>query len=261
MDELYQHFRDDEKLFIDHVKDWVQQVEFQYSPYLTPFLDPREQYIVESIIGQHNEVKAEAYGGYEAAERKRLFLSPSYFEPSQDDYKIKITEIRYPKKFAELSHGKILGTLMGTGVKREMLGDIITDGEDWQFFADEAIMQFLLPSLTKIGNITIQLEEIVYTDILVPKDTWDERNEIVSSLRLDVILASVFHISRQKSKELISSNKVKVNWNETDRPDIVLGIHDVVSIRGYGRIRIEAIEGKTKKEKMRLRLGVLDRNR
>ncbi|GEK89880.1 RNA-binding protein YlmH, contains S4-like domain [Alkalibacterium putridalgicola] len=261
MEDLYQHFREDEKYFIDQVLDWVQQVEFQYSPYLSPFLDPREQYIVESIIGQHSEVKAEAFGGYEAAERKRLFLSPSYFEPSQDDFEITITEIRYPKKFAHLSHGKILGTLMGTGIKREMIGDIITDGEDWQFFADAAIMQYLLTSVTKIGNITIQLEEVPYTDILLPKDSWDERYEIVSSLRLDVVLANVFHISRQKSKELISSGKVKVNWNETERPDVVLGIHDVLSIRGYGRIRIEAIEGKTKKEKIRLKLGVLDRNR
>jgi RNA-binding protein YlmH len=261
MEDLYQHFREDEKYFIDQVLDWVQQVEFQYSPYLSPFLDPREQYIVESIIGQHSEVKAEAFGGYEAAERKRLFLSPSYFEPSQDDFEITITEIRYPKKFADLSHGKILGTLMGTGIKREMIGDIITDGEDWQFFADAAIMQYLLTSVTKIGNITIQLEEVPYTDILLPKDSWDERYEIVSSLRLDVVLANVFHISRQKSKELISSGKVKVNWNETERPDVVLGIHDVLSIRGYGRIRIEAIEGKTKKEKIRLKLGVLDRNR
>ena len=261
MEELYQHFREDEKYFIDQVMDWVQQVEFQYSPYLTPFLDPREQYIVEAIIGQHSEVKAEAFGGYETAERKRLFLSPSYFDSKQEDYEIKITEIRYPKKFAELSHGKILGTLMGTGIKREMIGDIISDGEDWQFFADASIMQYLLTSLTKIGNITVQLEEVPYTAILMPKDSWDERLEIVSSLRLDVVLASVFNVSRQKSKELISSNKVKVNWNETERPDIILDIHDVVSIRGYGRIRIEAIEGKTKKEKIRLKLGVLDRNR
>lgn len=260
MENIYQHFRDDEKIFIDHVLDWVQQVEFQYSPYLTPFLDPREQYIVDSIIGQHSEVKAEAFGGYEAAERKRLFLSPSYFEPGQEDFQIKIAELRYPKKFADLSHGKILGTLMGAGIKREMIGDIISDGDDWQFFADESIMQFLLTTLTKVGNITTQLEEIPYTEILLPKDAWEERSETVSSLRLDVILANVFHISRQKAKELISSNKVKVNWNETERPDIVLGIHDVLSIRGYGRLRIEAIEGKTKKEKIRLKLGVLDRN-
>ncbi|GEK91536.1 YlmH family RNA-binding protein [Alkalibacterium kapii] len=261
MEEIYQHFREEEKVFIDKVIDWIHKVEFQYSPYLTPFLNPREQYIVESMIGRHNDIKWESFGGYEAAERKRLFLSPSYFEPAQDDFEIKTAEIRYPKKFAELSHGKILGSLLGSGLKREMIGDIITDGEDWQFFIDQTIMEYLYSSLSKIGNITVKLEEIPYTDILLPKDTWDEQTLIVSSLRLDVVLASVFNFSRQKSKELISSNNVKINWVDVMRPDIVLGIHDIVSIRKYGRIRINAMEGKTKKEKIRLKLGILDRNR
>lgn len=261
MDNLYQHFRDEERPFIDQVLDWSHQVENQYTPYLTPFLDPREQYIVESVIGQFEDIVINSFGGYEAAERKRLYLSPSYFEPSQDDFEIKVAEIRYPKKFAELSHGQILGTLMGSGIKRETIGDIITDSDRWQFFAEEAILLFLLPSIVKVGKISIQLEEVDYTDIVLPKDAWEERDEIVSSLRLDTVLSAVFNISRQKSKELISSNKVKINWNETDRPDTVLSIFDVVSIRGYGRLRIQSIEGKTKKEKIRLRMGVLDRNK
>lgn len=261
MENIYQHFREEEKQFIDQILDWLHKVEMQYTPYLTPFLDPREQYIVESVIGQFDEVELNGYGGYEAAERKRLFLSPAYFEPEQKDYDIKIAEIRYPKKFADLSHGKILGTLMGSGIERNTIGDIVTDGERWQFFADGAIMDFLSSSMDKVGNISIQLEEIAYTEIIMPKDSWEDKDEIVSSLRLDVVLASAFNISRQKSKELISSRKVKVNWNETERPDIVLGIYDVVSIRGYGRIRLQSIEGKTKKEKIRLSLGVLDRNR
>ena len=260
MDNLYQHFRENERPFIEQVLDWAHQVENQYTPYLTPFLDPREQYIVESVMGQFDDIVMNSFGGYEAAERKRLYLSPSYFEPSQDDFQIRVAEIRYPKKFAELSHGQILGTLMGSGIKRETIGDIITDSERWQFFAEEAILLYLMSSIDKVGKISIQLEEVDYTDIILPKDTWEERDEIVSSLRLDTVLAAVFNISRQKSKEIISSNKVKVNWNEMDRPDTLLSIYDVVSIRGYGRLRIQSIEGKTKKEKIRLRMGVLDRN-
>lgn len=260
MESVYQHFREDEKQFIDQVSDWLRQVEMQYTPYLSPFLDPRQQFIVESIAGQYEDIKISAYGGYEAAERRRLYLSPSYFDPDQNDFDIRIAEIRYPKKFADLSHGKILGTLMGAGIDRSTIGDIISDGDRWQFFADGSIMDFLMSSIDKIGKITIQLEEISYTELILPKDSWEDRDEIVSSLRLDVVLAGAFNISRQKSKELIASGKVKINWNETDRPDTVLGIYDVVSIRGYGRLRLQSIEGKTKKEKIRLSLGVLDRN-
>ena len=36
---IYQHFRENEQGFIDQVIDWVAQVENQYVPYLSHFLD------------------------------------------------------------------------------------------------------------------------------------------------------------------------------------------------------------------------------
>ncbi|WP_225744326.1 RNA-binding protein [Marinilactibacillus sp. Marseille-P9653] len=260
MDNVYQHFRKDEQNFIDTVMDWTNQVEEQYTPYLTPFLDPRQQYIVESVVGQSTEISLHYFGGYEDAERKRLFLSPPYFEPEQQDYNITICEINYPTKFATLSHGSILGTLTGAGINRETLGDIITDGETWQFFMDQPMLPYLLSQIESIGKIKVHLEEKSYTEIILPRDKWDSHSVIASSLRIDVVLAAAFNLSRQKSKELISSNKVKVNWNEISRPDISLGISDVISIRGFGRIKLKSIEGKTRKEKIRLELDILDRN-
>ena len=47
---VYQHFRKDEHPFIDTVGDWLEQVEMQYAPYLTDFLDPRQAYILEALI-------------------------------------------------------------------------------------------------------------------------------------------------------------------------------------------------------------------
>lgn len=260
MDNVYQHFRKDEQLFIDSVYDWVRQVEEQYTPYLTPFLDPRQQFMVESVAGQNSEIVLHSFGGYEAAERRRIFLAPAYYEPAQEDFKVSICEISYPVKFADLSHGNILGSLIGAGISRDTLGDIVTDGLNWQCFVDETIMPFLISQIDSIGRIKVNFEEKAYTDILVPKDKWESTSVIVSSLRIDVVLANAFNLSRQRSKELIASGKVKVNWNEIDRPDIVLGISDVLSIRGFGRIKLKSIEGKTKKEKIRLELDILDRN-
>lgn len=50
---------------------------------------------------------------------------------------------------------------------------------------------------------------------------------------------------------------MKVNWTETLRPDFMLDLLDIVSIRGFGRIQIQGLEGTTKKKKVRLLLGVL----
>ena len=55
---------------------------------------------------------------------------------------------------------------------------------------------------------------------------------------------------------MIESGKVKVNWTEENRPDFMLEILDIVSIRGYGRLQIQKIEGRTKKDKIKRELGL-----
>lgn len=261
MDNVYQHFRKEEQEFIDSAMDWVRKVEDQYAPYLTPFLDPRQRFILESIAGQSEEVMLHYFGGYEGAERQRVYLAPSYFEPEIADYQVVLVEIHYPVKFAELSHGQILGTLLGAGIKRETLGDIITDGERWQFFVDDPIFSYLLTQIDQVGKAKVRIEQQPFDQRIKSQDKWDSRTQIVSSLRLDVVLAGVFNLSRGKGKELIASGRVKVNWTQTEQPDLELQPHDILSIRGFGRVQVRDIQGRTKKDKMILNIGVLDRNR
>lgn len=254
---VYQHFRPEERPFIDAVGDWLEQVESQYAPYLTNFLDPRQAYILEVLTRENSDLKFMFFGGYEQAERCRCMIYPEYFEPTKDDFEIIMIEIKYPQKFTELSHGKVLGTMMSAGMKRDYFGDIISDGERWQVFLARETSNYIESQITKVGRVTVHLEERPYTEIIVPKDTWSDENATASSLRLDVIISTVYNISRQRSKQLVETGKVKVNWSVNERPDYLLDLLDVISIRGFGRIQVQAIEGKTKKEKIRLRLGVL----
>ncbi len=254
---VYQHFRKDEHPFIDLVSNWLEQVEDQYAPVLTDFLDPRQAFILETLIRQNGELSFSFYGGYESAERRRAIIYPDYYEPTIDEYDICLFEIVYPTKFGQLSHGKILGTVVSTGVKREYFGDIISDGVRWQIFVKADIASYVALQVQKIGSFSVRLEEKKYVDILMPKDDWTLEKLTVSSLRLDNMISSVYNISRQRSKQLIEAGKVKINWTENKRPDFVLDLLDIVSVRRFGRIQIKEFEGKTKKEKYRLLLGVL----
>ena len=254
---VYQHFRPEEHPFVDSVGDWLEQVESQYAPYLTNFLDPRQAYILETLIRDNSELQFSFYGGYEHAERCRCMIYPEYYEPQTDDFELVMIEINYPKKFTELSHGKILGTLMNAGIKRDYFGDIISDGDRWQIFLAKESANYIVGQVTKIGRVTVHLEERPYTDIIIPKDSWVEETTTATSMRLDAIISTVYNISRQRSKQLVEASKVKVNWSVNERPDYLLDLLDVVSVRGFGRIQIQGLEGKTKKEKFRLRLGVL----
>ncbi|MGA3513612.1 RNA-binding protein, partial [Lactiplantibacillus plantarum] len=68
---VYQHFRSEERPFIDTVEDWIEQVNMQYAPVLTEFLDPRQAFILETLVRQESELKFRFFGGYEEAERSR----------------------------------------------------------------------------------------------------------------------------------------------------------------------------------------------
>ena len=254
---IYQHFRKAEAPFIDQVAGWLQEVSDQYRPYLTDFLDPRQQYIVEAIVGEKGEQHYQFDGGYLAAERKRALIYPEYFVPTQEDFDIQLFEIHYPTKFATLSHGKVLGTLVNAGIKREVFGDIMTDGDRWQCFVTASMADYIQTQITQIGRIGVRLEPKDYTELLVPKDAWSLEHTTASSLRIDGLISAVYNISRQRSKELVENGKIKLNWQVFERPDFELGLRDIISVRGFGRIQLREIEGKSKKDKYRLLLGVL----
>ena len=258
---IFQHFRKEEQDFIRKVESWDASSQEQYAPILTPFLDPRQQFIVEAIVGQYDDIIFQFEGGYIAAERKRGMIYPDFYTPTTDEFDVALIEIHYPIKFSSISHGQILGSLVGLGIDRDQLGDIISDGERWQLLVTKQMLSYLKHNFQKVGKISIRIEERDYPDLIIPIDHWSYTTAIVSSLRLDTLIASIFHISRQRSKELVEGNKVKVNWAEEIRPDFMIELLDIISIRGYGRIQIKNIEGRTKKDKIKLEIGLLEKNK
>lgn len=257
---IYQHFREEEQTFIDQVIGWVAQVENQYAPYLTNFLNPRQLFIVQSVIGQYDAVEYKTYGGHDEAEQQRVLIYPPYYEPQDEDFDISIIEINYPTKFAELSHGQIMGTVLGSGISRETLGDIINDGQRWQFFIDEKMKDFIFLNVTQIGRVNVHLEEQPLEQVVEMTDKWEDEEIIVSSLRIDVVLAGALNFSRNRAKTMINDKRIKMNWVEIERPDLVVEEHDIISVRGFGRIQIRQKLGTTRKENIVLAIGLIDRN-
>ena len=78
-----QHFRKEELSFLKQVEEWVEEVRLQYAPVLTNYLDPRQQFIVEAIVGQYDDVRYYFDGGYIDAERKRCMICPNIMSQHQ----------------------------------------------------------------------------------------------------------------------------------------------------------------------------------
>ncbi|PYZ97943.1 RNA-binding protein [Alteribacter lacisalsi] len=252
---IYQHFRKEEHAFVDQAAGWKQQVLDQYSPKLTGFLDPRQQQIALSLTGAGGDVKVAFHGGHPDCERKRALFYPDYYVPEKDDYELVLYEIDYPSKFVKIEHPQVLGALMNLGLKREKFGDIVQEHDRLQFVCAKDIAAFAEMNLLKIGRASVRLAEKPLSHIQIPSVTWTKTMLTVSSMRLDVVAAELFKLSRSKSKAMIEAEQAKVNWKVTTDASLQLMSGDMISLRGKGRAKVFEEDGRTKKDKIKLVAG------
>lgn len=258
MESLFQHFRKEEQPFIEQVAGWIIEVEDRYTPKLTDFLDPRQRFIVQSVVGSA-DVKIASAGLFQDAERERLLLYPSYYEPQPEDFQLVMLELKYPAKFVSLEHPDILGSLMSLGLDRGKYGDIRIENEQVQFAVAAEIQSYLEANFVSAKNVKVHLKQVEGTENFIQvHEEWAEETDTVSSLRLDTVMSSVFKISRQKAAAYIHGGKAKVNWTVQEQPAFELQESDLISVRGLGRVKVLAIEGRTKKDKIRLQIGRLE---
>lgn len=259
MEHLIQHFRKDEQPFIEQVIGWQREVEDRYAPKLTDFLDPRQRFIVESIIKQSDDLNIFSEGVFENAERMRMLIAPSYLAPTEEDFQIVVYTINYPSKFVQLRHPDVLGALLSIGLDRSKFGDIRLNEQTVQFALTNEIADYVRANLTGIGKVKVHVEEVAETTPYLQNDEqWIESSFTVSSMRLDVVLATVANMSRQKAQSLINAGKVKVNWTVKEAVAFELQEGDIISARGFGRVKVIMTEGRTKKDKIRLQVGRLE---
>ena len=252
---IYQHFRPEEREFIDQVVDWKNYVETHYTPKLTDFLDPREQHILKMLIGENGDIRYSLFGGTDGVERKRAYIFPDYLAANENDFQITLFNIDYPAKFVTIEHRQVLGTLMSLGLKRGKIGDILLKDGQIQLVAAKEISDFIKSNVESIGRAGVKFVETDIANALSAAELWVEQDLTVSSLRLDTVISGIYHISRQKSLTLIQHGLVKVNWTVIESPSFACEAGDLISVRGHGRAKIIGIEGKTKKEKWRIIAG------
>lgn len=256
-EQIYQHFRKEEQPLIDQLLDLIRQAQDEYRPVLTHFLDPRQQYIARFLLQAEGPVKMSVHGGFAGAERKRLLFYPAYYEPTLADFELQLLEIDYPAKFVTLSHGKVLGTLANVGLERDVLGDIITDEFSWQVIVQKNISEYLVQQVDRIGKVHVSLRPKELTQLTEVIPAWEKLVISCSSLRIDVIVKAVYGLSRQRVKDMINAKKISLNWLTLERSDLEVGSKDIISVRGYGRIRFEQVLGRSKRDKLRCEVSVI----
>ncbi len=218
---------------------------------LTDFLDESEQSIVKGL--SFSDVKILWFGGFLEAERQRALLLPT--EGIKEDFQIVIFEISYNKRFLTLQHRKILGSLMSLGIERNQIGDIVINEDHAYFACAKQIASYIKLNLTQISGVPISLEEC-HEVVAVTKE-WEYQNVIIPSMRLDVVIAHAFHCSRSEAVLKITEGLVFVNHILCQNVSLQLKPKDLISLRHKGRVYIEEIIGKTRSDRLNVKLGFL----
>jgi len=84
----------------------------------------------------------------------------------------------------------------------------------------------------------------------------DEVRIQCASLRLDLVISHVYHLSRGKAQELFAAHRVYVNGRLCEQGSRELHPEDVVSVRGYGRLWLKEDCGLSRKGKHNLLVAV-----
>ncbi len=217
--------------------------------FYSDFLNTYEQTILYSEIKYGYTL----YGGYEDAERKIACFGDErdMGYPPAPPISIICIEPLSAKFSDQLTHRDFLGSLIGLGIKRETLGDIIIKDNVGYLFCLENISKYIIDNLTKVKHTSVSC---TLCDNL-PQDAFPDpvpKMIIVASLRLDGIISAVYNMSRSKSSALIDGEKVFINGKLTTGNSTPLKEGDTISVRGHGRFRFKEIFGDTRKGRTRI---------
>ena len=216
-------------------------------PQVTDFYDPYERKVAKSVLAGIPEVGTLHMGGYKKAERARLLIYPQFYLMETIQSPIRVLQASGNFKFQPVGHRDFLGSILGTGLKREKIGDILSIDNGCQVVVGAEVADYLLIHWDQVHEVPIQVKEIDEEQLAVEPERIKEIKATVASLRLDAVASAGYWTSRTKMVREIKSERVKVNWKPVTNPAISVEEGDVLSIRGRGRVVIHEVRGTTRK--------------
>ncbi len=279
---LKQFPKQEDKLLISKIIDKLKFVNNKNQVQYTDFLDTYEQSIVIKALSLIGENKYVLDGGYDEAERKVLFMYPDKLkdiflsEDLNEEYNeninqnsnlkenntvinqnIKVISIILPQDLqGTYHHSEYLGGIMKLGIKREKIGDIIVNEAGADILVLDEMADYLklhLQDLTRFQKSEILIKEISELTILPVKK--EEIVILIPQMRLDVIISEILHISRSKADEIISEERVFVNYELKTKNATMLKQGDILTVRGKGKFEIGEVLSQTSKGKLRLQVN------
>lgn len=193
-------------------------------------------------------LKIDTYGILKDSERNIIGFNVY----DNKDFPVVLTKISYNSKFVKLEHKDFLGALMSLGIKREKMGDLILKENNCYVPIYEELYEYIEMNLNHIAKAPCRIEKIDLETQVIPEFNFEEKSIIVSSNRVDSIVASLCNISRNKALDLIDSSKVFVDYDEIKAKNKEVEKESIITIRGYGKFKMEDYIGETQKGRLKI---------
>lgn len=264
----------DDKIILAKIEDALRRCDRENRIICTDFLDMRLQGMAESEL-RRSGARYLFYGGYEGCERRILVFLPDYADESfflpggvseaseenfsvcdaaeADDFSenpLEILRVTHKAGGRELSHRDYLGSLLGLGITRDKIGDIIVCPEGADIIIQKDMEEFLLSNYFKAGRTELCLSVHPLTELNLSAVRTEEITDTVASLRLDAFLAAAYRSARSKAADAVRQGLVFVNNAQCLKPDLELKQGDIVVLRGKGKCVLEKIGGTSRKERV-----------
>ncbi|MDO5601868.1 MAG: YlmH/Sll1252 family protein [Oscillospiraceae bacterium] len=217
----------------------------------TAFLNERESELARAALCAYKEVSCAVYGGYPNAQRVMMGIWESR-APQEGEFPIKAVKI-HCKGAEKLTHRDFLGALIGFGISRDHIGDILVEDGCRAFcWMSDPAAGLCLAQPLEIGSFLARAEatEEPVTEILQRPQR--EGSFFAASLRVDAVLAGMLRIGRAEAETLIDKSNVQVNHMLVETRSFLLQQEDVLSVRGYGKYKITQVGGTSKKGRLYL---------
>lgn len=245
---------EDERLLLVRTCEKLERGMERETPVNTAFLTQREQALIQKLLPQ-----SEFFGGTEGTQRSVAYYLPEYL--TREDYfsggVISCIHASFYETNA-LTHRDVLGALMGLGIRRDAVGDIVVGERSFFVFVLAELERYLLDNLTSAGRHHLKTEIVDPSTVEIPTQKFREIHVTVSSLRLDSVLSAAFHLSRSEAADAIRSGQAAISALTCLKPDAAVREGDDLSLRGHGKLRILEFQGRTRKDRIALNVGIFE---
>lgn len=238
---VYHPVNEEETKFCRHIRDITLLGEKTFSPRFSGFLTEREQNLA-AYTAFSLGVECGFWGGYEGAVR-RMFSAPS---DDRENYPFKAVTFFYRPQ-DKLVHRDFLGAIMSLGIKRDCVGDIVTAEGEAAVFVVENVLSLISTEIRKIGRVGVKQEPGL--KIPIPEQKFEEISSVITSDRIDVLVAAACKISREKAASLIRSGAVTSGGIAVSSVSLNIAAGEVFSVKGYGKFIFSHFGDVTKKGK------------